>query len=211
MTSKEIHFFGLITSALLISFIILYVGKDFYQRIYHKVQDTDTLATIEHTLPHPIVKQNAMPVQKKTVTKGKKDHLADDIILKNKEAEVKKEKHTVKGITPDINTLIKNLLQEGKFFQQTNSLQNDDKMILDKVVVLLKNISYPYVLEIEGHTQKGVAVQVSQDMAKKVQSYIQKFLNDIKIETKGYANMYPVSDDLYSSVNRRIEILVRRK
>ncbi len=235
MTSKEIRFFGLMISLLLVLFIVLFFGKKFYNIIYNKTNISQTITTDSNM---PLYKESALKdeikqndtlsdledkaIESKPIVKAvdkKVNSLTKDISrVEDKENSLEQKNQIAKNVAKneplhksDINTLIKNLLEKGNFFRQSDLLQKDDKIILDKVVKLVSDLGYPYTIEVEGYTQEGVSSDVSVEMAFKVGNYLKKSLHDIEIQTKGYASQYPISGDIYSSINRRINILVRRK
>ncbi len=125
------------------------------------------------------------------------------------------QKSTPATITPleEIQALNHNihiLLQKVPFFHGTLQLTAENRKILDQVVKMLKALPYPYVLEVEGHTASGLPSSRSKKMAQTAAGYLQKEMPNVKIETSGYGNRYPISDDLKDPANTRIEIIVRR-
>ncbi len=220
MTSKEIRFFGFMISLLLVLFIVLFFGKNLYKIVHAKAAMAHTsvpvpseVSSVESSI-HKEKKELKKIVQVSPDIKTKQKE-TKQIDLKVIEQKVLKKKQTVSKekatSQPDINVLIKNLVEKGNFFRQSNLLQEDDKIILNRVINLLKSLTYPYKIEVEGYTQEGVASDVSIKMAGIVGRYLKSALSDVEIQTKGYGSQYPISGDIYSNINRRINILVRRK
>ncbi len=220
MTSKEIRFFGFMISLLLVLFIVLFFGKNLYRIVHAKAQMAHTsvpvpseVSSVESSI-HKEKKELKKIVQISPNIKTKQKE-TKQIDLKVIEQKVLKKKQTISKekapSQPDINVLIKNLVEKGNFFRQSDLLQEDDKIILNKVINLLKSLTYPYKIEVEGYTQEGVASDISIKMAGIVGRYLKSALSDVEIQAKGYGSQYPISGDIYSNINRRINILVRRK
>ncbi len=102
------------------------------------------------------------------------------------------------------------LLQERPFFHSALRLTDANRALLDRVADSVRALPFAAELVVEGHTAQGIAPARSRKMAKIVARYLRTKLPGLKIMTAGYANTYPISDDLKDPANTRIEIIVRR-
>ncbi len=232
MQSRQIQVFGLIGSAVLVLFIVIFLGKDFHRlylkhagEISHEVVAEGNTPAETEVIKVPVVAEAVSQQQPKTVAETsvpavkQEEEVASPPVQEERtkvngtgQAKVESDLPPVRAETPEtINKEIARLLREAHFFRYSMALTQKNKALLDKVADRLSEISFPYMIEIEGHTERGLSKRASEQMARGVEAYLQNRLPGVTIKIVGYGDAYPIIDDPESLENRRVEIIVRRR
>ena len=261
MQSRQIQVFGFIGSAVLILFIVIFLGQDFH-RLFLKYSENLPFSSVsdaqvakeasaaatsaKHIAEKAVIanrddNKKSVPVMQpakeaaaeanmpaKVAAKSEtvqKSDAVQALTTKQKEkvpavAKVKEpvvasdmQKPAASPVPSDpsaVNKEIRTILGTVPFFRHSMALTSKNKAVLDSVVKRLGTLPYPYTLDVEGHTEAGIAAGVSETMAARVEAYLRRKLPGVTIRTIGYADAYPIIDDPKNKENRRVEIIVRR-
>jgi len=257
MQSRQIQLFGFLGSAVLILFIVIFLGRDFH-RVFLKYSgslpfaaESDvqviekrsiTATSVKHTAKKALVSvkddsKRSIPVEHsgkdtaakthipvkvtEQVVKSQEEQKSDAVkvsVVKQKKKDpvvTKAKAHDVLSSAPfdlfSINKEIHAMLGTVPFFHNGIALTSKNKAVLDRVAEKLQTLPFPYVIEVEGHTEAGIAAGVSETMALRVEAYLHQKIPALMIRTIGYADAYPIIDDPESKENRRVEIIIRRR
>ncbi len=240
MVSRQIHFFGFIGGSLLILFIVLFWGKDFYNQWHNYNVSNYDIETVDsdqivmqksalESLAQSLDEESDYMVEKNVQEQSqkhleKKDEKKPDLL--DIDQDVQKVTLKKNSLSADEGSVsepkkidnafllaqqsIKKILTTHILLQNQAYLGEDDKKVLDKIILLLKPLKEDMKIVVEGHTQMGVAPSVSSNMAKEVSKYLKQNLPAFKIESIGYGSQYPLSGDIYDISNKRVEIILRR-
>ncbi len=217
MQSKQIQLFGFIGSAVLILFIVIFMGKDFYNLFlkYNEnllflpvsdvqvSQEASAAVAVEDKIAKKSEVSQKSDVEKAPVVAKKKENVSSPELQKSIVSEASFDLSTV-------NKEIRAMLGTVPFFRYSMALTSKNKAVLNSVSEKLTALPYSYTLDIEGHTEAGISAHVSETMATRVEAYLKRKLPGVTIRTIGYANAYPIIDDPKNRENRRVEIIVRR-
>lgn len=248
MQSRQIQVFGVIGSAVLILFIVIFLGRDFHS-LFHKYSESLPFSPLNEA-PQEVKKTSGVVVESEVVSEkavvetenrnneniGKKSLSVMQSVKEagaeeNLPAKVtgiieSKQKKKVSEVATDakkpvvsnassslsmINKEIRTMLRAAPFFQHSMALTSKNKKVLDQVSKKIAVLSSPFILRIEGHTEAGIATNVSEVMAERVGAYLRRKLPGVQIRMVGYANEYPIIDDPKNKENRRIEILIKEE
>ncbi len=232
MQSRQILGFGFIGATVLILFTVIFFGRDFYALYRHYlyphtisvpandeaiVMEAEAVKALQQrveeeseTILNAVEEKNATAVAVSAA-----EHEAMQRPVANDNAAAQKEAAPAADTKPDtdiagINRKIHTLLSASAFFQHSMALTPKNLETLDQISDVIASLPKTYKLVVEGHTEKGLPVSVSAEMAGRVATRLRTNLSDRKIDTIGYGDRYLISDDPYARINRRVEIIVRR-
>ena len=231
MQSRQILGFGFIGATVLILFTVIFFGRDFYDlyRNYANVHTTyapsdDETIVMEaeavkalqrrvedesEAILKAIGEKNATQSAVSAANAAENESATTENVAQQKATKTSADTKSRIDIT-EINRRIHKLLSASAFFQHSMALTPQNLETLDRISKLIADLPKEYDVEVEGHTEKGLSASVSADMAGRVATRLRKNLADRKIGSVGYGDRYPISDDPYARINRRVEIIVRR-
>ncbi len=231
MQSRQILGFGFIGATVLILFTVIFFGRDFYA-LYQTytsmhsaytpsddetiVMETEAVKALQRRVEdeseailNAIEEKNATATVVSDVKEVQNESKAIGNSMQREVAEVSADTKPNTDIA-EINRQIRRLLSASAFFQHSMALTSQNLETLDQITRIIVNLPKTWEIMVEGHTEKGLSISVSADMAGRVATRLRKNLADRKIESIGYGDRYPISDDPYARINRRVEIIVRR-
>ncbi len=241
MVSRQIHFFGFIGGSLLILFIVLFFGKEFYnqwcdysvsdyelqtiksdQIVMQKSALEDLAQSLNEQSDYMIYEDLRKAVDEDREKKGikKPDLLIVDeelrkVTVSKKDHSLKQDPSSEQKEKPDpvtsVKRSIKEIMNSYALLQNRSYLNDEDKKVLDRIVSLLRPLKENIKVVVEGHTQSGLAPFISSDMAEATSKYLQESIPSLNIESIGYANRYPICEDVNDISNKRVEIIIRKR
>ena len=127
---------------------------------------------------------------------------------------VKKIDNSILLVQEEINNLLKS--KKVNFYRNRAKITNRGKRTLDLIIAILKKIPN-LTIEVQGHTDASGKVRINQwiseERAKSVKNYLgSRGLNPRDITAKGFGETKLLLEDKpYSSLNRRVEIEIKRR